>query len=239
MSKKISIIIPAYNEEKYLLNTLKSIETQEFNLSELEVIVVDNASTDNTAQVHRSFFQNNSIENLLVREPILGPARAKNTGAEKAQGEVLLFLDADSWMVPSTLEKVCDAYKKGCKMGTIYVKADSSDLVAIFFFNLINFGKNLFHIAANMGYCERNLFFEVGGFKSEIKHAEDYEFFTRTKKHLRKKGKSWCMINDAHIYTSTRRMERAPFKLGYLLTLLEWAFGGFLGLYRSSYRLYR
>lgn len=151
MNKKVSIIIPAYNEENYLLEALKSVEEQDFDLSQMEVIVVDNASTDNTGQVHRSFFNNNSIQNFLLNEPILGPGRAKNKGAEKAQGEVLIFLDADSRMDPHLIRRVYDHYKDGFLMGTIRIKANSSDPVAYLFFDLIHYGKNLFHIAANIG----------------------------------------------------------------------------------------
>ncbi len=97
----------------------------------------------------------------------------------------------------------------------------------------------MFHIAANMGFCQKELFFEIGGFNSTIRHAEDLEFFTRAKKALKKNGKCWCIIKDSPIMTSTRRMDRLPFKLGYLLTLLEWGLGGFLGLRRKTYTLYR
>ncbi|MFQ6110237.1 MAG: glycosyltransferase, partial [Candidatus Aminicenantales bacterium] len=70
MRRKVSIIVPAYNEEKYLLDTLQSIATQTMDHKEMEVIVVDNASTDNTASVYHSFFENNSIPLVLVKEPI-------------------------------------------------------------------------------------------------------------------------------------------------------------------------
>lgn len=237
--KKISIIIPAFNEEKYLRRTLQSVERQTFDHSDLEVIVVDNASTDQTAEVFRSFFRKKSIPHVFLKEPILSPGRARNTGAKRARGKVFLFLDADSSLSPQTVQRVYDRYKKGVFMGIIRIKADSTDRVANLFFELIHFGKNLFHMACHMGYCERNLFYAVGGFDPEFIHAEDLKFFTKVKKMLRKKGKDWYVIEDAPIFTSIRRMSRYPFKLGYLITLLEWAFCGLLSINRGRYTPYR
>jgi len=237
--KKVSIIIPAFNEEKYLGRALQSVELQTFDHSDLEVIVVDNASTDQTTEVFHSFFSKRSIPHILLKEPILSPGRARNTGAKRALGEVFLFLDADSKLSPQTVQRVYDRYKEGMFMGTVRIKPDSSDRVANFFFGLIHFGKNLFHLACHLGYCERNLFFEVGGFDPVMVHAEDLKFFTKVKKTLRKQGKEWCVIEDAPIFTSTRRMSRYPFKLGYLITLLEWAFCGLLSFNRSKYTPYR
>ncbi len=237
--KKVSVIIPAFNEEKYLGRALQSVERQTFDHSDLEVIVVDNASTDRTSEVFHSFFQNSAISHILLEEPILSPGRARNTGAKRALGEVLLFFDADSKLSPRTVQRVYDRYKGGLLMGIVRINADSSDRAASLFFGLIHFGKKLFHMACHLGYCERNLFFEVGGFDPVMAHAEDLEFFTKVKRTLRKKGKNWCMIEDAPIYTSTRRMSRYPFKLGYLITLLEWAFCGLLNFNRSRYTPYR
>ncbi|MFQ6037037.1 MAG: glycosyltransferase, partial [Candidatus Aminicenantales bacterium] len=213
--------------------------TQTFDLKSLEVIVVDNASTDRTSEVCRNFFKRRPVPHLLLEEPRLSPGRARNTGAARASGDVLLFLDADSRLSPSTVWRVVQAYRMGIAMGIIRICPDSDDLAARMFFDLIHFGKNLFHLACHLGYCARDLFFEVGGFDPEVFHAEDLEFFQRVKKALRRKGKPWCVIENAPIFTSTRRMTRHPFKLGYLLTLLEWAFGGYLKLKRDRYTPYR
>jgi glycosyltransferase involved in cell wall biosynthesis len=237
--KKVSIIIPAFNEEKYIGRALESIERQTFDRSDLEVVVVDNASTDRTSDVFHSFFRKSSIPHILLKEPIMSPGRARNTGARSAHGKVFLFLDADSILSLHTVQRAYEGYKKGLYMGIIRIKADSSERVANLFYDLIHFGKHLFHLACHLGYCERNLFFEVGGFDPEIIHAEDLKFFTQVKETLRKKGGNWAVIEDAPIYTSTRRMSRYPFKIGYLITLLEWAFCGLLNFNRSRYTPYR
>ena len=239
MSIKVSVIIPAYNEEKLIARALQSVEDQDFSRSELEVIVVDNASTDNTTHVCQSHFQNNGMPHSLLHEPILSPGKARNTGAARAKGDVLLFLDADSYLADNAVNRVYRWYKKGHRMGTIRIRPDSSDIVASGFFNLIHYGKNLFNIAANLGFCDRLLFEELGGFKTELKQCEDLEFYQRVKGELKKRGWPWCVVEDAPIYTSTRRMDRFPFKLGYLIILLEWGILGKMGVNRNIYTPYR
>jgi glycosyltransferase involved in cell wall biosynthesis len=239
MDRKISIVIPAYNEERYIAGALESVEAQSMDHDVIEVIVVDNASTDDTAGVCRSILKKSSLRGILVHEPLLGPGRAKNRGAGCANGEVILFLDADSRMDPSLAERVYDRYSNGYEMGIVRVRADSSDAMANLYFDFIHWGKRLVHITANMGYCCRELFNKLGGFGTDLKHAEDLEFFTRAKKALKESGGEWCLLEDAVIFTSSRRMDRLPMRLGYPLTFLEWAFGGFLGFGRKKYVPYR
>jgi glycosyltransferase involved in cell wall biosynthesis len=86
-----SVIIPAYNEEKLLADCLDSLKTATADIeSQTELIVVDNASTDKTAEIAR---QNGA---KVVFEPHRQIARARNAGADKAQGRYLFFIDADT-----------------------------------------------------------------------------------------------------------------------------------------------
>ena len=90
LKMRASIIIPAHNEEKYIKNTLEAAVHQSFP-SYFEVIVVDNASTDNTFKVANSF------ENVkVVREEKKGVQFARERGRHEAKGEILAYLDADS-----------------------------------------------------------------------------------------------------------------------------------------------
>ena len=84
---KISIIIPAYNEEKYLEETLKCVLNQDY--PDFEIIVVDNNSTDRTSEIAKSF----GVKVFLEKNKGTGWAREK--GRLEANGEVLAFLDAD------------------------------------------------------------------------------------------------------------------------------------------------
>ena len=98
---KLTIIVPAYNEEAYLPSTLDSIQTAAAHLCtrskvDIDMIVVDNNSKDKTAAVA----QNKGA--TVVHEPVQSIARARNTGARHAEGDVLVFIDADT-IVPHTL----------------------------------------------------------------------------------------------------------------------------------------
>jgi len=87
----ISIVIPAFNEADYIENTLSSVfACSETYLGAIEVIVVDNNSTDATAYIARK------CGAQVVFEPINQIARARNTGAKAASGKFLIFLDADT-----------------------------------------------------------------------------------------------------------------------------------------------
>jgi glycosyltransferase involved in cell wall biosynthesis len=240
MKPTISIIIPAYNEAAYLFAALNSVRAQTYDHEALEVIVIDNASTDQTARVFWDFVQNNELrfKMRLTEEKILGVSRAKNRGAALAKGDVLLFLDADSEMSPNLAEVISNHYRRGLKMGIIQLRPKSKDWLAKHFFQLIEFGKRTFRIAAQMGYCDRQLFWQEGGFNPGLRLSEDLDLFTRLKKRLEQKGEDFSYISEAWIYTSTRRLDHFPLKSGYFLIFFQWLLS-FLGLGREHYKPYR
>lgn len=93
----VSIIIIAFNEEKYIGKTLESIKGQDYK--DYEVIVVDDHSSDKTVEVARSF--ENAFPLKVVQKEVRGASRSRNYGATFAGGEILLFLDADV-IIPET-----------------------------------------------------------------------------------------------------------------------------------------
>lgn len=97
-SPLVTVIIPAYNEEKYIQKCLDSLKNQ--TLENFEIIVVDDGSTDSTKQI---------ASKLGVKVTSLthgGPGRAKNYGARIASGKILVFLDADMFVEKSYLKKI-------------------------------------------------------------------------------------------------------------------------------------
>ncbi|HEY0796055.1 MAG TPA: glycosyltransferase family 2 protein [Acidisarcina sp.] len=108
LSPSISIIVPAYNAECTIEQALRAICSTSFE--GLEVIVVDDASTDKTAEICSKF-----PVRLLRMTRNAGPAHARNMGAALATGEVLLFLDADTCLETGALEKIARAF--GCDDG--------------------------------------------------------------------------------------------------------------------------
>jgi teichuronic acid biosynthesis glycosyltransferase TuaG len=94
----VSVIIPAYNAEAFLSRAIRSVEAQTFR--DFEIVVVDDGSTDGTAEAARGF---SSIRYL--RRPHLGAAAARNRGLEEATSDLVAFLDADDEWLPEKLAR--------------------------------------------------------------------------------------------------------------------------------------
>jgi glycosyltransferase involved in cell wall biosynthesis len=94
----ISVVIPAHNAEKYIDEALASVCSQTF--SDYEIIVIDDGSTDRTAEIASSY---NGV--LLLAQDNLGAAAARNAGIRAARGRYVAFLDADDVWLPTKLEK--------------------------------------------------------------------------------------------------------------------------------------
>ncbi|MFH1257062.1 MAG: glycosyltransferase [Candidatus Diapherotrites archaeon] len=88
---KASVIVPAFNAEKTIGQCLESLLQQSFGRKEFEVLVVDDGSTDGTAEKVKKFGK----EVKLIAQENRGPAAARNNGARNAKGEVLVFIDSD------------------------------------------------------------------------------------------------------------------------------------------------
>ncbi|MEM7592161.1 MAG: glycosyltransferase family 2 protein [Cyanobacteria bacterium P01_A01_bin.83] len=100
MSIEVSVIIPAYNTGQYIAKAIESALAQ--TLANIEVIVVDDCSTDNTVEVVQSF--DDSRLRLLCNEVNLGAGGARNRAIEAAQGKWIAVLDSDDWYAPQRLE---------------------------------------------------------------------------------------------------------------------------------------
>lgn len=105
---RLSLIIPAYNEEAYLAGCLQSASAElraNSDRGPFEIIVVDNASTDHTAEIASSF-----PDVRVVPEPRKGLTQARQRGFEEAKGAILAYVDADTRMPPGWIGRVLDAY---------------------------------------------------------------------------------------------------------------------------------
>jgi len=100
--KKLSIVVPMYNVAEYVINAAKSIDEQAHNL--LEVVAVDDGSTDNSLGV---FLENlTNVDVVVVRQANLGLSAARNAGILAASGTYILFLDADDFLLPASVENI-------------------------------------------------------------------------------------------------------------------------------------
>ncbi|MBZ0287434.1 MAG: glycosyltransferase, partial [Anaerolineae bacterium] len=110
-----SIIIPAYNEEKYIGACLDSLVKQTY--PNLEIIVVDDGSDDRTVSIVQDYVARDSRFRLL-RQNHQGPGEARNLAAKEAKGEFLLFCDADMMFAPDYTEKLIAPILRGEALGT-------------------------------------------------------------------------------------------------------------------------
>lgn len=106
---EVSVVIPAYNAEKYLVECLESVCSQ--TERSLEIIVVDDGSTDGTAAIVAGFAEADP-RLRLIRQPNAGPGPARNTAIAAARGRYLAFVDADDILLPHALEHMLAAARR-------------------------------------------------------------------------------------------------------------------------------
>ena len=98
----ISVIVPAYNAEKYISKCIKSIQSNSYK--NLEIIIVNDGSKDNTREVVESFCDDKRI--VLINQENGGVSRARNTGIDNAKGEYIAFIDSDDYIREDYFEKL-------------------------------------------------------------------------------------------------------------------------------------
>ncbi|HEU5397113.1 MAG TPA: glycosyltransferase [Verrucomicrobiae bacterium] len=108
----ISVIIPAFNSAAFVADTLRSVQAQTFR--DFEVVVVDDGSTDATAEIVREFCRDDS-RFQLIQQPNAGLPGARNTGIRHARGEWVAFVDSDDLWLPEKLEKQLAAGRRDPK----------------------------------------------------------------------------------------------------------------------------
>ena len=119
MSKKISIIIPAYNIEDYIGKCIESILAQDVDKSQLEVIIVDDGSTDKTGAVIDEYASKYDIIKPL-HKPNGGVSAARNDGIAAASGEYIFFFDGDDYQEKETCRELTEIADKGFYDAVIY-----------------------------------------------------------------------------------------------------------------------
>lgn len=107
--KKVSIIIPVYNVEKFLPKCLESVIGQTY--ADLEIICVDDGTPDGSAAVILSYAEKDRRVKLISQKN-QGLSGARNTGIKSATGEYIAFLDGDDWLDPETIETAVSAAEK-------------------------------------------------------------------------------------------------------------------------------
>lgn len=112
---KISVIVPVYNTEEFLEQCLKSLREQ--TLKDIEIIVIDDASTDHSGEICDSYAGKDSRFRIIHNRLNKGLSVARNTGLKSAQAEYVMFLDSDDWVEPEFCEApYCIAKESGADL---------------------------------------------------------------------------------------------------------------------------
>ena len=199
-----SIIIPTYNEEALLANTLEVLHKAmaEIPLSG-EISVTDNNSTDRTPEIAKA------AGAKVVFEPINQISRARNTGAKHAEGRYLIFIDADTLAPPSLLQIALNNLQSGkCCGGGANICLDKPlDLHVRAVLACWNTISRVFRLAAgSFVYCLRDDFEACGGFSEKHYAAEEIWFSIALKRLGKKSNRKFCIISKPEVITSSRKL---------------------------------
>jgi glycosyltransferase involved in cell wall biosynthesis len=208
LNPAVSVIIPTYCEEETIEGCLKSVTNQNFR-GRIESIVVDSHSPDGTRRVARQC----ADKVLDLRER--GVGRARNAGAKAASGEILLFLDADTYLERNFISELYRAFSDRrvvCVSGILKNLEKLEPLDRLFAVSHYGFTNKLAEVSARLGFplfpsvccgARKSVFLRVGGFREDIACAEDITF----SREMGRIGK--CVVNNKAVsYTSVRRISK-------------------------------
>lgn len=205
---KVSVVIPAFNEERLLPATLESVQqagTLAFGPRgwDWEIVVCDNNSADRTAALARA------AGARVAFEPVNQIGRARDTGARAAMGEWLIFVDADSLPSAALFSDIAEAVARGRALGGgAVVRLDAeAPWHARFLGSCWNTWSRLVGWAA--GSCvwvSAAAFREVGGFGNEAYAGEEVALSRKLKRLARRRGRKFVILAGHPLLTSSRKV---------------------------------
>jgi glycosyltransferase involved in cell wall biosynthesis len=201
-----SLVVPAYNEEKYIARLLDSVDRARAAYSggagRIEVIVADNGSTDRTAEIAAA----RGCRVAPVEKRII--AAARNGGAAIAQGEVLCFTDADGQIHSKTFDAIEASLASGRVVGGatgVTSERWSAGIVATWAL-LLPFVW-MTRMDTGVVFCRREDFETIGGYDESFRIAEDLNFLLALRRLGRKKRRHLARVTSAKAIASTRKFD--------------------------------
>lgn len=192
----ISVVIPAYNEEKNIGSCLTALKNQNFPRKAYEIIVVDNNSTDKTAQIAKR------MKAEVIPEKTQGYVFALRKGCSQAEGEIIAITDADTLVLGDWLKKIYQAYQKNPQVVCIGGRATFKPKIflALLIELIFALGGWFFNLFPGMNLSIRkDVYRKIGGFRKEVNFDTDVDFCLR----IRKEGKV-LFLRDNPVVTSSR-----------------------------------
>jgi len=189
----LSVVIPAYNIEKFILPAVRSVLSQE--VESMEVIVVDDGSTDSTAEVVTSIRDDRL---RLIRQANRGLAGTRNTGIRHSLGKYIAFLDGDDVWFPHKIRKQLELMESDANLGFTYTysayineRGERSGQLWVTsvrepsFMDLIK--RN--HVMASSVMARKECLLQAGLFDENLRACEDQEFWVRILYKTKYKGR--------------------------------------------------
>src|SRR5205823_6424932 len=210
-SGQVSVIIPCYNQAHFLHEAIESVLAQTY--SNREIIVVNDGSTDSTAEVAGRY---SAVRHIYQENA--GPSAARNTGLKQTSGEYLVFLDADDRLLPEALEVGVNCLREHpeCAFASGFcrrVVADGSLLgkpeqLCIARDHYLEFLRRNYIWCPSSVIYRRSVLETVKGFNTSLGRAEDYDLFLR----ITKDHPIFChsqFVADYRLHNSSRSADHA------------------------------
>lgn len=216
MKNKLSVIIPAHNEENYLEKTLKSLKANKFPF---ELVIICDSCSDKTSKIARKYAK--KIYNVDFNNI----SKTRNFGTKKSKGDFLLFIDADTSVSKNYLSEIYNASKEydyGCAK---WISESKSVLGKLIAWNNNRYNKQHKTFSGN-SFIKKSLFKKVGGFNEKMLKGEDTDLGDR----LKKIDTKYVFILNAYYIPSERKYKEK----GYLNLILKSQFEGFLYLFNRK-----
>ncbi len=225
-TRRISLVIPAYNEEEFLPATLEHLAAARREMPpglELEVIVSDDGSGDRTRELARALADRVVVPAAGDRT---GPGAARNRGAAAASGELLVFIDADGRLQdpPRFLARAWQAFADDPKLAAatcrLAVEPELATRAECWLHRLqdvVIYLENRLGIHTAGGWCQvvpRRLFERVGGYNQDLVVSQDVDLFLK----LGRQGKT-RLLWDLRVFESPRRYRQQGLLRTYLARL--------------------
>lgn len=178
MTKLVSIIIPCYNQEKYITDAIMSAENQTYK--DIQIVFIDDCSTDKSLEVVSELEKKYSNIVVLKNETNLGVVDSRNKAIDVAKGFYILPLDGDDTIEPTYIEKAVKVFDENPDVGFVYCKARKFGAVNEDW-NLPKFNKEsfIFHnCIVNSSLFRKSDFIKLGKYKSYMYNwTEDYDLW--------------------------------------------------------------
>ncbi|HVE50937.1 MAG TPA: glycosyltransferase [Casimicrobiaceae bacterium] len=202
----ISLVVPAYNEERYLPALLSSIEVAKIRYAKrndaIEIVIADNASSDATASIARDAGCH------VVVESQRSIAAARNAGARAATGTIIAFVDADSRIHPDTFAAIDRTLKDDVIVGVTGVRVSRMSPGIFATTLVIDTISHLNRVGTGVVFCRRADWEAVGGYDRNRRYAEDFHFLVALKRLGRTRGQQLAFARNVPAVTSARKFDR-------------------------------